>query len=59
MINFLFCFVLSPGASKFDQTDKFDDFLDLTRFFHIWPGSVLIEMDDANNVIYNNFEYQV
>ena len=26
MINFLFCTVLPPGASKVDQTHKFDDF---------------------------------
>ena len=26
MISFLFCTVLPPGASKFDQTNKFDDF---------------------------------
>ena len=30
MINFLFCTVLPPRASKVDQTHKFDDFLDLT-----------------------------
>ena len=56
MINFLFCTVLLPGASKVDRTRKFDDFLDLTPFFQIWPDSVLIEMNDVNNVIYNNFE---
>ena len=27
MKNFLFCTVLPPGASKVDQTHKFDDFL--------------------------------
>ena len=26
MINFLFCTVLPPGASKVDQTHKFEDF---------------------------------
>ena len=57
MINFLFSTVLSPGASKVYQTRKFDDFLDLTQFFHIWPNSVLIEMINVNNVIHNNFEY--
>ena len=56
MINFLFCTVLPPGASKVDQTDKFDDFLDLTQFFHIWLDSVLIKMIDVNNVIHNNFK---
>ena len=30
MKNFLFCTVLLPGASKVDQTRKFDDFLNLT-----------------------------
>ena len=35
MKNFLFFSVLLPGASKVDQTHKFDDFLDLTQFFHI------------------------
>ena len=55
MINFLFCTVLPPGASKFDQTHIFDDILDLTQFFYIWSESVLIEMNDVNNVIYNNF----
>ena len=57
MINFLLCTVLLPGTSKVDQTHKFDDILDLTQFFHMWPDSVLIEMNDVNNVIYNNFEY--
>ena len=51
IINFLFCTVLPPRASKVDQTHKFDDFLDLTQFFQIWPDSVLIEMNDVNNVI--------
>ena len=57
MINFLFCTVLPPGASKVDQTHKFDDFLDLPQFFHIWPESVLIGMNNVENVILNNFEY--
>ena len=56
MINFLLCTVLPPGASEVDQTHKFDDFLDLTPFFQIWPDSVLNEMNDVNNVIYNNFK---
>ena len=51
IINFLFYTVLPPGASQVDQTHKFDDFLDLTQFFQIWPDSVLIEMNDVNNVI--------
>ena len=57
MINFLFCTVLSSGAFKLDQTHKFYDFLDLTQFFQIWPDSVLIELNDVNNVNKNNFEY--
>ena len=40
----------SPGASKVDQTHKFDDFLDLTQFFQI------CERDYVNDVIYNNFK---
>ena len=51
MINFLFCIVLPLGASKVDQTRKFDDFLDLSQFCHIWQDSVYIEMNDVNNVI--------
>ena len=35
VINFLFCTVLPPGASKVDWTQKFDDVLNLTQFFHI------------------------
>ena len=46
MINFIFYTVLPPGASKIDETHINDDFLDLTKFFYIWPDSV------------NNFEYQ-
>ena len=57
MIKFLFCTVLPPGASKVDQTHKFDYILDLIQFFKISPNSVLIEMNDINNVIWNNLEY--
>ena len=57
MINFLFCTILPPGASKVDKTYKFDDFLDLPQFFQIWPESVLIQMNDINNVIDNTLEY--
>ena len=57
MMNFLFCTLFPPGASKVDQTHKFEDFLDLTQFFHIWPDSILIEMNDVNNIIYNKVEY--
>ena len=56
MINFLLCTVLPPRASEVDQTHKFDDFLYLTQFFQIWPDSVLIDMKDVNNVIYNSFD---
>ena len=58
MINFLFCTALPQGASKVDRTRIFDGFYIAHYFFHIWPDSVLIfEMNDVNNVIYNNFEY--
>ena len=57
MINFLLCTVLPPWASEVDEIHKFYDFSDLKQFFQIWLDSVLIEMNDANNVIYNNFEY--
>ena len=53
----LFCTVLLPGASEVDQTHKFYDILDLIQFFHIWSDSVLIEMNDVNNFICNNFAY--
>ena len=33
-------------------------FLDLTQLFDIQSDSVLIAMNDVNNVIYNNFDYQ-
>ena len=52
-----FCLKSWNSISASYQSLKFDDFLDLTQFFHIWPDSVLIEMNDVNNVIYNNFEY--
>ena len=55
MKNFLFCTVLPPGASKAYQTRQFDDFLNLTQLFSMTPYSVLIGMNDVNNVIYNNF----
>ena len=57
MINFLFCTVLPPGASKVDQTHKSYDFLDLTQFFQIWlHHSVLIGINDVRNYVLNNFE---
>ena len=55
MINFLFCTVLLPRASKVDQTHKFDDFLNLIQLFPMTPYGVLVEMNDVNNFIYNNF----
>ena len=45
-----------PGASEVHQTHKFNDFLDLTQFFQILLDSVLIEMNDVKNGIYNNSE---
>ena len=57
MIHFLFCTVLPPGASKVHKTHKFNDFLNLIQLFPMTPYSVLIEMNDVNNVIHNNFEY--
>ena len=50
------CTVLPPEASEVDETHKFDNFLDLTECFQIWPDNVLIEMNDVNNDIYKNFE---
>ena len=57
MINFLFSTVLPPGASKVDQTHKFNNFLNLTQFFQIWSDSVLIEINDVENDNINNFEH--
>ena len=56
MINFLFFTVLLPEASKFDQTHNFDDFLNRTQFFHIWPDSVMIEMKYVRNYVINIFK---
>ena len=57
MINFLFYTVLPPGASKVDQTHKFDDFLNVINLFSITLYSVLVGMNNVENVIYSNFEY--
>ena len=57
MINFLFCTVLPPGASKVDQTHKFDYLLNLTQLFPMTPYSVLVEINYVNNVIYNKFVF--
>ena len=54
MINFLLCTVLPPGASKVDQTHKFDDFLNLIQLFSITPYSVLVEIKVVRNDILNN-----
>ena len=54
LINFLFCIVLPPVAPKFIY---FLDLIYTIQFFQIWPDSILIEMTDVNNDIYNNFEY--
>ena len=55
MKNFLFFNILPPGASKVDHTCKFDDFLNLTQIFSMTPYSVLVRMNDVDNVIYNYF----
>ena len=57
MMNFLLCTVLFPGASKVYLTHKFDNFLNLIQLFPMTLYSVLVEMNDVNNVIYHNFEY--
>ena len=56
MMNFLFCTVLPPGASKVDQTHKFDDFLNLIQLFPITPYSVLVEITVVRNYVMNNFK---
>ena len=56
MINFLFCTVLPLGASKVDQTHKFDDFLNLIQLFSMTPYSVLIEIKVVRNYVINNFK---
>ena len=56
MINFLFCTVLPPEASKVDQTHKFYDFFDLTQFFQIRQKSVLIKINYVKIDVINNFE---
>ena len=56
MINFLLCTVLPPGASKVDQTHKFDDFLNLIQLFPITPYSVLVEIKVVRNYGMNNFK---
>ena len=47
MINFLLCTILPTGAPKVYQIHKWQCTL----------YSVLVEMKDVDNVIYNNFEY--
>ena len=41
---------------EFDQTHKFDDFLDPTHFFQICTDSVSIEINDVRNNVISNFE---
>ena len=63
MINFLswMCsgapFPLREPPKLPPQTNKFDYILDITQFLQIWTDSGLIEMNDVNNVIYNNFKW--
>ena len=56
MINFLFCTVLPPEASKVYQIRKFYDFFDLTQFFQIRQKSVLIKINYVKINVINNFE---
>ena len=58
MIKFLICTVLPPGSSRVDQTDKFDDFLNLVQLFPKIPYSVLIELKVVGHSVINNFELQ-
>ena len=46
-----------PLLIKCFDHHKFDDFQNLIQLFPMTPYSILIEMNDVNNVIYNNFEY--
>ena len=56
MMNFLFCTVLPQGASKVDQTNIFDDFLNLIQLFPMTPYSVLFEIKVVQNYVINKFE---
>ena len=56
MMKFLFCTVLLPGVSIFDQTHKFDDFKNLMQLFLMTPYSVLIEIEIVRNYVINNFK---
>ena len=56
MTNFLICTVLPSGASRVDQTHKFDDFLNLIHLFPITPYSVLVEIKVVRNYVMNNFK---
>ena len=49
MIKFLICTVLPPGSSRVDQTDKFDDFLNLVQLFET-PYTVLIEIKNCRKL---------
>ena len=59
MINFIFCIGLPTWASKVVQTHKFDDFLNLTQFFPIWPDSVSVEIKVVRKDVMNIFEIQI
>ena len=56
MISILYCIVLPPGASKVDQTHKFDDLLQPIQLFPMSPCSVLIEIKVVRNYVINNFK---
>ena len=56
MINFLFCTVLPLGASKVDQTHKFDDFLNMIQLFLMTAYRVLVEIKVVRSYVVNNFE---
>jgi len=56
MIKFLICTVFPPGASKVDQTPKFDDFSNLIKVFPKTPYSVLVGIKLVRNYVLNNFK---
>ena len=57
MINFLFCTVLPPGASKVDQFHKFYDFLNLIQLFPMTSYSVLVEVTVQESLMLAKFSY--
>jgi len=54
VIKFLICTVFLPGASKVDQTPKFDDFLNLIKVFPKTPYS-----NNNNDKIYWEAHYKL